>query len=123
MTVSLRSCRSIRSRESQGGGGRIRPLPFLKRRLLQAWRKAWLAADLDDLPELPVIRTGGAWALEDDARSLVALEVLRSKGVRTVRVRRSDRTAAASRPNRIPLVEPESAACTGAPCVAALQRS
>jgi hypothetical protein len=106
-----------------GADGRIRPLPFLKRRLLQAWRKAWLVADLDKLPELPVVRAEGSWALEDDARALVALEVLRSKGVRTVRVRRSDRTDAAPRPVRIPLAGPKTIACPGTPCAAAVQRS
>ena len=106
-----------------GADGRIRTLPFLKRRLLQAWRKSWLVADLDKLPELPVVRAEGSWALEDDARSLVALEVLRAKGVRTVRVRRSDRTEAATRPVRLPLAGPNTVACPGSPCAAAVQRS
>lgn len=106
-----------------GADGRIRPLPFMKRRLLQAWRKAWRVADLDRLPELPVVRAEGSWVLEDDARSLVALEVLRAKGVRTVRVRRSDRTAIAPRPLRFPLAEPDPIACPGSTCAAAVQRS
>lgn len=71
-----------------GPDGRRRPLPFPRRKLRGAWRRAWLVRDLDELPAVPVRRLGVAWVTEDDPAALVTLEVLRAKGVRTIRVRR-----------------------------------
>jgi hypothetical protein len=74
-----------------GRDGRRRPTDFSGRGLLPLWRRLWIAYDRDELPPLPVRRLGGAWFVDGDPVFLVALEVLRAKGVDCAAVRRSDR--------------------------------
>jgi hypothetical protein len=62
------------------------PIPALKLRWKAAWRRLWSEDDLDALPALSVVRGVDGWYLVDPPVSILALEILRYKGVGEVRI-------------------------------------
>jgi hypothetical protein len=66
--------------------GTFGPLPALKRRWKENWRRLWAEDDLDALPALPVVRGVDGWYLTDLPRSVLVLEILRAKGAREARI-------------------------------------
>lgn len=71
----------------EGRTGVLRPLPPLKRRWKEAWRRLWTVEDIDKLPALAVIRGPGGWYLTETPRAFLVLGVLAAKGIGEARVR------------------------------------
>jgi hypothetical protein len=71
------------------GAGCLRPsLPPMDRALLGQWRRAFSSLGSEEEGESFGLRLhGGAWYLEGGARALVRLELLRTRGERSLRAR------------------------------------
>lgn len=69
-----------------GRTGLLRPLPPLKRKWKEAWRRLWSVEEIDSLPTLAVIRGPGGWYLTETPSTFLLLGVLAAKGVREVRI-------------------------------------
>lgn len=66
--------------------GTFGPLPALKRKWKENWRRLWAEDDIDSLPSLPVVRGVDGWYLTDLPRSVLVLEILRAKGAQEARI-------------------------------------
>jgi hypothetical protein len=67
--------------------GRFLPLPILPRRLEEIWMRSFYRLDEDDYRPLGAVKRGEFWFLEDEPGALLGFEILRSRGVSSLRVR------------------------------------
>lgn len=83
------ACRSIPLASIAGlsAKGRLSPLPILPRRLEESWMRGFYRLGEDDYPPLGAVKRGELWYLEAEPGALLALEILRSRGLSTIRVR------------------------------------
>lgn len=74
--------------------GRLLPLPILSRRLEEGWMRGFYRLDGEDYRPLGAARRGEFWYLEEGPEAILALEILRSRGVSSLRVREASPPAA-----------------------------
>jgi hypothetical protein len=68
-------------------GRRCLPLPILPRRLQGSWKRSFYRiSEESDYQPPRAVRQGASWYLEAEPRSLLVFEILKSKGVSSLRV-------------------------------------
>lgn len=84
-TIPLAAVAGMTDPVSPGGG--TAPLPVLPRSSRKLWRRTWAAAEAGEEFVLDAVRGSRGWYLAGGLPALAALEVLRARGARTVRVK------------------------------------